>query len=396
MRFHVRGLKGAREVAALTIDAADAQDAAHQAREQGVSVVSVRAERTPLRLPGASRRFPLLLFAQELVALLDAGLNAVEALEMLSERGAGGAPQPVLRRLRAALQDGHTFSQALERMPELFPPLFVAAVRASERTGDLREALARYIDYQVQVEQARQKLVNATIYPALLLGVGALVAVFMLVYVVPRFSLVYAGLGQDLPLLSRLLLGLGEGLRDHALPLAALLLAGAAAAVQALRRPPLRQWLLTRLLWRLPGVGERARLHQLGRFYRTMGMLLRSGIPVASATEMAAGLLTPSLRPALQHATRQLREGQALSVALERNGLATPVARGLLQVGERSGRIGEMMEHAATLCENEIARWIERFTRLFEPLLMAVIGLAVGVIVLLLYLPVFELAGSIR
>jgi general secretion pathway protein F len=137
-------------------------------------------------------------------------------------------------------------------------------------------------------------------------------------------------------------------------------------------------------------------LYQLARFYRSLGMLLRGGMPVVTALQMVSELLQLSLRGKLTLATAVISEGQSISQAMERNDLTTPVALRMLRVGERTGRMGEMMERIASFYEEETARWVERFTKLFEPLLMVFIGLVIGTIVMLMYFPIFELAGSIQ
>jgi len=138
------------------------------------------------------------------------------------------------------------------------------------------------------------------------------------------------------------------------------------------------------------------RVYQLTRFYRTVGMLLAGGTPVTQAMMMVSGLLDQELRQRLGSATRSIREGQPLSVSLDAQSLTTPVSLRMLRVGERTGMMGEMMERAAAFHEEELARWVERFTRTFEPLLMAVIGVVIGGIVVLMYFPIFELAGSVH
>jgi general secretion pathway protein F len=153
---------------------------------------------------------------------------------------------------------------------------------------------------------------------------------------------------------------------------------------------------ISRRVWRLPGVGEKLRVFQLTRFYRTVGMLLSGGIPVVSALAMAEGLLHPELRVRLANAAKDIREGKPTSQAMESAGLTTPVALRMLRVGERSGRMGEMMEAIAAFHDEELERAVDWFTRLVEPLLMALIGLTIGVIVVLLYMPIFELAGSLE
>jgi len=147
---------------------------------------------------------------------------------------------------------------------------------------------------------------------------------------------------------------------------------------------------------RFPAIGERVRIYQLTRFYRTMGMLLSGGTPIAQAIGMVSGLLDHDLRQRLEGALKRVREGKPISASLDAQSLTTPVALRMLRVGERTGQMGDMMERIADFHEEELSRWVERFTRMFEPLLMAVIGIVIGGIVLLMYFPIFELAGSLR
>jgi general secretion pathway protein F len=147
---------------------------------------------------------------------------------------------------------------------------------------------------------------------------------------------------------------------------------------------------------KMPAIGRQLRLYQLARLYRTVGMLLRSGMPAVTAMDMSAGLLSATLRPAFAKATRSVREGQSIANAMERAELTTPVAARMLRVGERSGNMGEMTERIAAFYDDEIARWVAIVTRLIEPLFMTVIGLLIGVIVVLMYFPIFQLAGSVQ
>jgi general secretion pathway protein F len=149
-------------------------------------------------------------------------------------------------------------------------------------------------------------------------------------------------------------------------------------------------------LWRIPSAGRRMKIYQLARFYRTVGMLLLAGIPIVRAVDMVSGLLAPHLRNALTGAKSSLEEGRSISSALANAGLATPIALRMLSVGERSGQMGEMMARIARFYDDDTARYLDRFTRAFEPILMAVLGLAVGTIVVLMYMPIFELAGSFQ
>ncbi|MFO7189972.1 MAG: type II secretion system F family protein [Pseudomonadota bacterium] len=392
MQFEIRGLKGAQGLVNLSVQAADEASALAMAQAQGLAVLSVRSKRA-WALPSLRKSFPLLLFAQELLALLSAGLSLVEVIETMIEKEQRPEARKLLMDVRAALFEGRSFSQALEAHPSSFPTLFVATVRAAERTGDLPEALARYIDYHQRIDQVRKKIVSASIYPAVLIAVGGLVTLFLLGYVVPRFAGIYADSGQSLPFLSRLLIDWGNLLNAHGGAVLAIATALVAGTIYLFMRAPA---LLARLAQRIPSVGARMRVYQLARFYRTLGMLLRGGTPLVPALTMVAGLLPAAMRASLGAATQRIREGTSISAAMDAEGLATPVALRMLRVGEKSGDMAQMMERIAVFHDEELARWIDWFTKLFEPLLMALIGVVIGAIVVLMYLPIFELAGSLQ
>jgi general secretion pathway protein F len=331
----------------------------------------------------------------ELMSLLEAGLNLVEALQTLAEKEGHGERQEVLSGLLGAIHRGEPFSQAVAGFPQHFSPLYVATVKASERTGSMREALGRYIAYQEELERVRKKIVSASIYPAILMIVGLLVIGFLMLYVVPRFARVYEDMAGTLPYFSRLLLAFGNFVGGNAVALGFTGIALVTAALWAFSRPEFRAWLNTQL-WRVPAAGSRMKIYQLARLYRTAGMLLNAGIPAVRALDMVHGLLSAHLRPHLARARTMIEEGQPMSAALGAAGLATPVAARMMSVGEKSGDMGEMFIQIARFHDDEVARFIDWFTRAFEPLLMAVLGVSVGAIVVLMYMPIFELAGSIK
>ncbi len=395
MHYEVKALR-ADSVVALVLDAADESDAKAQAAAKGYTVLAVRAQQSWQAWTGRRRaRFPLILFSQELLALLNAGLTVVDAVETLAEKETRPEARKTLRQIITDLYEGRTLSYALQRFPADFPQLYVSTVRASERTGNLGEAMTRYIDYQTQVDFVRKKVVSASIYPLLLIGVGGLVTLFLMVYVVPRFSKIYEDIGTNLPFMSKLLLQWGKLLQTHGMLMLVVLAGTVGGLVYLARRPATKSWLIRRL-WQVPAVGERMRIYQLARFYRTLGMLLAGGIAIVQAVKMVADLLPPALREDLAGAAGKISEGRSISYAMETHQLATPVALRMLRVGERTGKMGEMMERIAAFHDEEMARWVEWFTRLFEPLLMAVIGIVIGLIVVLMYLPIFELAGSLQ
>ena len=394
MRYRVKALRPGAGVTAMTVEALDEAEATARLQHEGAQVLSIVAERGNW-LTARRARFPLLLFTQELIALLDAGLTLTETLETLAEKESRPESRQLIERLLTTMREGRPFSAALAAQGEAFPPLYAATVRAAENTGDLSPALARYVGYQNQVDTVKKKVLSASIYPILLICVGTLVIGFLLGYVVPRFATVYADAGRDLPWMSKMLLAWGEAVEAHG----GLIVLGALGLITslgvALAQPATRA-ALTRLAWRTPAVGQHLRTFELARFYRSLGMLLTGGIPIVSALGMVSGLLSVNLRSGAATAMEAMRRGETISASFAHGELTTPVAARLLRVGEKSGRMGEMMERIAIFHDEEMARWVDWFIRLFEPLLMVFIGLTIGLIVVLLYMPIFDLAGSIQ
>jgi general secretion pathway protein F len=394
VEFRVKVLNDSAGVTSSVIDAVNEADARRQIALRNLRLISLEPVRRLRRL-WQSPQLHVALFSQQLVSLLDAGLSLVEALEALAQKESNSGTQQIIERILLRLYEGQTLATAIAEHPATFPELYVAAVRASEKSGALREALTRYIAYQQQADALRKTLVNACIYPAVLLVAGLLVMLFLLGYVVPRFASIYEDVGTDLPFASRLLLEWGQLLDAHVGLVVTGLIAALAATAYALSRPALRA-AAGRWIARIPAVGQQLHVYQLARLYRTSGMLIRGGIPAVSALRMSAGVVRANARSAYAAATRAVTEGQSIAEAMERHGLTTPVAARMLRVGERSGNMGEMMERIADFCDEELARWVAVVTRLIEPVLMIFIGLIIGVIVVLMYFPIFELAGSIR
>lgn len=393
--FQVRGITAEGKLLEQVLAASSAAEAERMGQAGGLDVIDVRSMGWSLTLGRSSSRFDLALFAQELVSLLRAGLSLIEALDALVERQQEVQPgSPLLASLAKQMREGNSFSCALGAHPEQFPGLFVASIAASEETGEMVDALERYLRYHEQVGLIRQRIISAALYPAMLALVGGGVALFLLCFLVPRFSHIYAGMGTDLPLASRLLMGWGAFVAEHTWGVFTGSIAAMAGLLAIVRQPGAQASLMARVQhnrW----IGAYVRLMQLSRFYRSLGLLLRGGIPAVKALQMTQPLLPGNLRDALGEAIRAVEQGQSMSDSLRSAQLTTPVALRLLRAGERNGQLADMLEQASAFHDKEVGYWIERFSRLFEPILMLVIGLVIGGIVILLYLPIFELAGSL-
>ena len=398
MKFRARVINAQQLIVDQVLEAHDLERARDQLTQLGLRAISIQADNPGAlnlqRWLGVGRvDFSVLLFSQELLALLNAGLGIVESTEALSEKETDAARRQVFEKLLHDLRSGKRFSVALQAQEAVFPVLYIGVVRAAEGTSDLPQALQRYVDYQKRLEAVRSKVISASIYPGILISVGLLVSLFLMVYVVPKFAEVYQGAGRELPFMSALMLSWGRFAAEHTSWLL-LALAGVAGSLlwlwQRIRKNG--GWVV--ILAKLPQIGERVRIYELSRLYMTMGMLLQGGIVLVKAMEVVASVVSMDVQNKLARARHDIESGVSLSVAFESAALTTPISQRLLMVGERTGDLGKMLTQSALFYDEEITQWIDRFMRSFEPLLMTAIGLIVGVIVILLYMPIFDLAGS--
>lgn len=331
--------------------------------------------------------------ADELGTLLGAGLGVLEAVDALQAGGGAAARQRVLAAVGTALKEGRTLSDAFAATGR-FPPLFIAAIRASERTGDLVATLARHAEHERRMQRLRSRVAGAATYPLILLGVGSAVVLFLLGFVVPRFAGLVETTRAEMPLASRWLMQWGKAMAAHpegGVLVVAALVAAAVALVWHIRSGAAERWLP-----RLPLVGALARLYRHSQVYRTAGVLVRGGVPAPQALQQAAPLLPGRDRQALLAAVARLREGQAISHALSEAALADPVTQRMLVVAERTGTLPAMLERIAMRQEARLEAGLDIASRWIEPVLMIGIGLVIGAIVVLMYLPIFDLAAQLQ
>ncbi|MBS0437450.1 MAG: type II secretion system F family protein [Proteobacteria bacterium] len=335
-------------------------------------------------------------FCQDVSLMLQSGLTLLEALKTLKERTPSRRAAPVERLLRR-LEEGESLSQAMQGVGG-FRPALMASVRSSELTGDLADSLQRYGRNAARLRVLRSRLVSALVYPALLIAVAALVVLFLLVYVVPRFAVVLEGSRQDLPTLSKLLILVGRTL--HGVPpagwaIVALLAAAALARLVQLVREQRLEAALAQLAAHVPLARDLVRTFAHSQLTRSASMLVRSGVPVLKAMGMCRELLLARERAGLDRALAAASAGAPLAAALHAQGIVDALGLRVLRVSEQTGQLDVALDRLADLHDHELERAIERAGRLIEPVLMLGIGLAVGGIVVLMYLPIFQLAASV-
>jgi len=394
-QFQVRVFIPGQGAQLRLVDAADRQALAQSLGVPAHHVLEAQELASATRPRRLSRRFPLQLFSQELSVLLDAGISLLEALATLREKEPNAPIRLTLDALSDCVERGQPLSTAMREQPQAFDELICALVAANERTGQLSIALAQHARYLAWVETLRSRLVAACIYPAMLLAVGSAVILFLLLFVLPRFAGILDGLGEQLPWGSRLLINFGQTAGAHPEVVLGLALGLGLSLAAVLRSAGVRAR-LQGVIWMLPSLGPRLQVLTLARLYRSLGMLLGAGVPALRALEIVRDVVALPWRHKLDAATEAVARGERLSDALQTNELTTPAARRMVRVGERSGTLPAMLERAASFHDDEAVRVIEMLTRAINPALMLVMGVMIGGIVVLMYLPIFQLVEQVQ
>lgn len=344
---------------------------------------------------GRSARIDTALFAESLAALLEAGLPVLDALRTLGQRAASPAMAAMVGELDRSLREGLSLSAALAQRRDVFGDVIVALVQSAERTSNLGESLTRY-SADLRAQQAmRRRVLGSALYPAVVVSVGLLVIGFLLVYVVPRFAEMVLHSGVHISPASRWLLELSAALHRGRAVTVVVLVALAALPALAFGTAAGRR-LLGRSLARLPAWGRTVREYHLARFFTSASLLLRGGLTAVRSIELATDVLDGPDRDRMRGVLARLTSGQDVAGALGAEGIDDHLVLRLVEVGQRSGTLAQQFQRIGALLEMEVSRRIDWATRLFEPLLMLVIGLVIGAIVVLMYVPILELATAIE
>ena len=375
----------------LSLDVSAKAEIEAQLTQRGMVLLSAHAERE--RLIGKST-FNLDLFMQELLALLKAGLSIIETIETLADKETRDSQKTVYRKIISALYEGQTFSEALAAQPECFTGFLVAIAKASEQSGQLVPSFERFRRYSTQLSTLQGKLISAAVYPLLITAIGGSVLLFLMMYVVPKFSQLYATM-KNLPFVAEMMMRWGGFAREHTTSILLTIFAGLVGVVMFVGNPVTRGWLVTQIM-RLPKLSYYGFLFTLTRFYRTTGMLISGGIPAMTAFRLSAPLLPARFQGNIKAVLTDLGSGQAIASVMQKHGLTTPVALRMLNVAEKSGELGPMLERTAEFYDGELDRAVDMFSRIFEPTLMLFVGVLIGAIVFMLYMPIIELASAIQ
>jgi type IV pilus assembly protein PilC len=348
----------------------------------------------PTRSKVGTREF--LVYNQELATLLKAGMPLVQSLDILRRRVSNPVFKSVLDDVHDRVRAGSSLSEAFEFHGALFPGVYTASLMAGEKSGNLEQVIRRYVAYVKVVEGVRRKTLSALIYPAVLLALSLIVVTILMLRVVPQFSGYYEQFGKELPLSTRIIVSISNYATAY---FGVIVVAIATAAVLFwgwIKRPGQRvrfdRWTL-----RIPALGPVARKFSTSQASRTLATLLGGGIPLVNAIEVAAkSIKNQYMSRELLGAAQQVREGRALAAAMTDSGAFPDVALKMVEVGEQTGALQEMLNSLSDFYDEEIETNLDRFVTLVEPVLLIIMGIIIAGLLLALYMPLFNLSNAIR
>ena len=334
----------------------------------------------------------LIVFNQELVALIKAGLPILQCLDILIERMNKGRLAEILKNVREDVRAGSHLSESLDKNPQI-SRLYTAFLRVGEASGTMVEVIQRYINYLKVVDGIRQKVINALIYPVILLVIVTAVVLFLLTYVVPTFAEMYKDFSTQLPLPTLILMRLTSAIKANFIIIGILVLC-VAIAFRIWSKTPSGRLMVWNLMLKLPLIKDIINRYFVSQVTRTLALVLGGGIPLLSSMDIVQDSVTnPVLAGRIKRAAAKVKEGSSLAAAFESESVMENLPTQMVHVGESTGSLEEMLKAIADLYDEEIALNITRMTTLIEPLLMLCMGVLVAAIVVTMYLPIFYLGG---
>ena len=352
------------------------------------------AGRGLLRQKARSGSPELMSFNHGFSALLSSGLSVVESLDALKASAGHGYFRDALDGIAAGVRAGEPLSCAMKRHPDVFPALYIAAIAAGEGTGELTRLLRRYMAFDKKIGALRKRLVSSMIYPAVLASATLAVAIFFTLHVVPSFAGVYSGAGAALPMPTRVLLSATGLLREHAVLLIALAL-NTAAAIKIFSGTERGRTFFDSLKLAMPAFGALYTAYAVSRLSSALAMSLDAGFTFPTALAMSSPVVLNSvIGRRLEMAAREIKGGRAVAEAFASSRVMPEFALAMLSAGERSAALAGALEEISSYYEDEMAHRLDMLSRLIEPALMIVMGVLVGAIAVLMYLPVFELGAA--
>jgi len=373
----------------------------HEFEEKGLYVLAIqRAGRAALgsfKLPSRSRisTREFLVFNQELATLLKAGMPLVQSLDILRQRMTNPLLKSVMDDVYERVRAGSSLSEAFEAQGSLFPGVYTASLLAGEKSGSLEQVIRRYVAYVKIISGMKRKTISALVYPAILLGLSCVVVGIIVLRVVPEFGAFYRQFDRELPLSTRIIVSISNFAVAYFFVVVIAIAAIVFGFVAWLKRPGNRRrfdkWILG-----IPMLGSIAQRFATSQASRTLATLLGGGIPLVNAIDVSARSISNQyMAQELTTAAQQVREGRALASAMLASGAFPDVAIKMVEVGESTGALQEMLNSLSEFYDEEIETSLTRFITIVEPALLVVMGIIIAALLLSLYMPLFNLSSMI-
>ena len=352
----------------------------------------------PTLLRGGRRgRIPVnefMVFNQELAALLKAGLPLLQALELMLERMKQGTFRSVLTEVRDKVKSGTDLSDAFAEYGDLFPRLYPSSLKAGEKSGELELVIRRFVRYMKLVLDARRRVFSALTYPAVLVCLSGVMIAVMTIYVVPRFMGFFNELDADLPMITKIVLGVSNFMSANWVFML-LALVGGVFALRSWGRTEPGRLALDRLKLRAPFLGPVLHRFALSEFSRSLATLLSGGIPLVPSFEIGiASVGNAYVRSKIGPTIQMVREGKPFYAALETSGIFTDMSIDMVKVGEATGSLDEMLNSVADFLDEQIETRMQRLLSLVEPLMLVFMGIIIAILLISIYLPMYSMLGS--
>jgi type IV pilus assembly protein PilC len=345
---------------------------------------------------GRLKMSDFLIFNQEMIALLKAGLPVVRSFEILLERQKNPVMRRVLSDVRERVNSGASISEAFAEEGDLFPRLYWTSLRAGEKSGEIESVLRRYLKYQKTVMALTRKVVSTLVYPAILILLSIALITILMTFVIPRFSEFFSDFNAELPLLTVVVLEVATFLKHNVLIILAALAAGGFLASRWFKTDVGRRW-FDAVILKLPVVGGIFRRFSISQFTRSLGTLLGGGTPLVPALENAGEAIgNRSISLKVMEVVPKVREGRELWKALEQTGIFTDLTIEMIKVGESSGALEEMLASVSEFYDEEIDVMLARVISFVEPAILVLMGGVIVTILLSVYLPMFRLMSAIK
>ncbi|HEY0283963.1 MAG TPA: type II secretion system F family protein [Vicinamibacterales bacterium] len=400
MEFRCRLVTAAGEIVEGTYAAENEARLRHDFETQGLHVLSLR-KRTALTggsfLPKRRKisHHEFLVFNQEFATLLKAGMPLVQSIDLLRHQIVNSVFRGVLDDVYEKVRGGMAMSDAVGDHGDLFPRVYTASLLAGERSGNLDAILRRYVVYEKVIDTVRRRTISALIYPVILIVLAIGLVSIIILRVVPAFSDFYASFDAELPLSTRIILGVSNFAQEQYLLVTAIVVIVSAVFTAWIRRPGQRAR-FDYLVLAIPFVGQTARKFVTAQMARTLATLLGGGIPLVNSLEVTArSVSNHHMAKELDVVTQRVREGQGLAASLTARAVVPEVALKMIEVGESTGSLQDMLSSLADFYDEEVETSVGRFVTLIEPALLVLMGAVIAVLVLALYMPLFELSNVV-